>query len=80
VCQGGLAEGAREIDAQILGIDFKAIHLQQGTATAIGADVARAQSATALTNGIWTVTVDFGNGAEAANATFSASATVDAGP
>jgi hypothetical protein len=38
----------------------------------MGAQVARPQDATALQNGVWTVTVDFGNGPEPANATFSA--------
>jgi len=72
VCAGGLAEGARQIENQILGIDFKAIHFQQGIATAVGATVSRPQDATALQNGVWTATVDFGSGAEPATATFSA--------
>jgi hypothetical protein len=72
VCQGGLAEGARQIESQILGLDFKAIHLQQGTATAIGAQVTRPGDATALQNGVWTATVDFGSGEQPATATFSA--------
>ena len=72
VCQGGLAEGARQIESQITGLDFKAIHFQQGTATAIGAQVTQPQDATALQDGVWTATVDFGSGEQPATATFSA--------
>jgi hypothetical protein len=72
VCEGGLAEGARQIEEQITGLDFKAIHFQRGTATAVGATVTRPQDATALTDGVWTATVDFGSGPEAATATFVA--------
>jgi hypothetical protein len=74
ICAGGLAEGARQIENQIQGLDLKAIHFQQGTAVAIGAQVTRPQNATALQGGVWTVTVDFGGGPEPATATFSASA------
>jgi hypothetical protein len=72
VCAGGLAEGARQIENQITGLDFKAIHFQQGTAIATGAQVSPPQDATALQNGVWTATVDFGNGEQPATATFSA--------
>jgi hypothetical protein len=72
ICAGGLAEGARQIESQIQGLDFKAIHFQQGTAIAIGAQVTRPQDATALQNGVWTATVDFGGGEQPATATFSA--------
>jgi hypothetical protein len=72
LCEGGLAEGARQIDAQIQSIDFDAIHFQKGTATAVGAVPTRPQDTTALQDGAWTVTVDLGNGANPANATFSA--------
>jgi len=74
MCQGGLAEGARQIDAQIQAIDFEAIRFQQGTATAVGADPIHPENTTALQAGTWTVTVDFGNGPNPANATFSATA------
>lgn len=74
LCAGGLAEGARQIEAQILGIDFKAIRFVQGMATAVGAEPENPQKTTALQNGTWTVTVDFGSGAQPANATFSATA------
>jgi len=74
ICESGLAEGARQIEQQITAIDFKAIHFQQGSATAIGAQVTSPQSTTALRDGIWSVTVDFGNGPDPANATFTASA------
>ncbi|MBN2576708.1 MAG: hypothetical protein JXP73_19235 [Deltaproteobacteria bacterium] len=72
ICEGGLAEGARQVEAQITSIDLRAIHFQLGTATAVGATLARPQDATALVDGVWTVTVDFGNGPEPATATFSA--------
>jgi len=78
VCEGGLAEGARQIESQIMGLDFKAIHFQQGTAIAIGAQVTRPQDATALANGVWTATVDFGSGEQPATATFSAIAEASA--
>jgi hypothetical protein len=72
VCEGGLAEGAKQIEDQIRGLDLKTIHLQQGVATAVGAQVTRPQDATALQNGVWTATVDFGNDPSPAEATFSA--------
>ena len=74
VCEGGLAEGGRQIENQILGLDFMAIHFENGTAIAVGAQVSRPQDATALQNGVWTSTVDFGNGPEPATATFFATA------
>jgi hypothetical protein len=74
VCEGGLGEGAKQIEDQITGLDFKAIHFQQGTATAIGAQVTRPQDATALQDGVWAVTVDFGSGEQPAHATFAATA------
>jgi hypothetical protein len=80
MCQGGLAEGARQIDAQIQAIDFEALRFQQGTATAVGADPVHPENTTALQDGVWTATVDFGNGPNPANATFSATASPAAGP
>ena len=80
MCEGGLAEGARQIDTQIQAIDFDAIHFQQGTATAVGADPSHPENTAALQDGTWTVTVDFGNGPEPANATFSATAAPTASP
>jgi hypothetical protein len=71
LCEGGLAEGARQIDAQIESIDFKAIHFQRGTARAY-TDPRITPPRTVLQGGKWTVTVDFGNGPEPANATFTA--------
>jgi hypothetical protein len=78
VCEGGLAEAARQIEGQITGLDFKAIHFQQGTAIAVGAQVGRPQDATALADGTWTASVDFGSGEQPATANFSAVA--EAGP
>jgi hypothetical protein len=74
VCEGGLSEGAKQIEDQIRGLDFKAIHFQSGTATAAGVAVSRPQDATAFDNGLWTVTVDFGSGEQPATATFFATA------
>jgi hypothetical protein len=74
VCQGGLSEGAKQIENQIRGLDFKAIHFQNGTATAVGSTVSLPNNATALTNGVWAATIDFGDGPQPATATFTASA------
>ena len=74
VCQGGLSEGARQIENQIRGLDFKAIHFQNGTATAVGSTVPLPNNATALTNGVWAASIDFGDGPQPATATFTASA------
>ena len=69
VCEGGLDQAAARIEAQVLGLDFQAIHFQQGTATA---EVTPAPAVVALQDGVWTATIDLGQGAEAATATFSA--------
>ena len=78
VCEGGLSEAAKQIEDQIRGLDLKAIHCLSGTATAIGVSLSRPQDATALANGLWTVTVDFGSGAQPATATFFATAETSA--
>lgn len=80
LCEGGLAEGARQIDAQIQAIDFRAIRLRRGTATAVDAEITNPQKTSALRDGVWTATVDFGNGPEPASATFEASGETVAGP
>jgi hypothetical protein len=67
-----LAEGARQIESQILGLEIQTLHLERGVATAVGALVLRPQDTTALQNGVWTATVDFGNDPEPADATFTA--------
>jgi hypothetical protein len=72
VCEGGLAEAASQIEDQILGLDFKAIHYQRGSAVAGGAVVTRPQDALAWQDGVWTVTVDLGSGEQPATATFTA--------
>lgn len=74
VCEGGLAEAASQIEDQILGLDFKAIHFWAGSAQAAGVAVSRPQDATSWQNGVWTVTVDLGSGEQPANATFTAAA------
>jgi hypothetical protein len=73
VCEGGVAEAAQQLEARILGLDFRAIHLERGTARAVGAALEPAQHATALQDGVWTASIDVGNGAETATtATFTA--------
>jgi hypothetical protein len=74
ICTGGLSEIASQIEDRIKALDFKAIHFQKGMATAVGSSVARPQDATALKDGVWTVTLDFGDGPKTAAATFSATA------
>jgi hypothetical protein len=74
ICQGGLSEGATQIENQIRGLDFKAIHFQNGTATAVGSTVLLPNNATSLTDGVWAATIDFGDGPQPATATFTASA------
>ncbi len=77
VCEGGLAEGARQIDDQIDGLRIQTLHFENGSATAVGASVSRPQDATSLESGVWEATVDFGNDPEPADATFSATAGAD---
>lgn len=72
VCESGVAEAATRLEAQILGLDFRAIHLERGAATALGAARSPAQGPTSLQDGVWTATIDLGNGAETATATFTA--------
>ena len=74
ICQGGLSEGARQIENQILGLDFKAIHFQNGTANAVGSTVSLPNDTTSLTGGVWAATIDFGDGPQPAIATFTAAA------
>ncbi len=71
-CAAGVAEAAAGIEGRILALDYRAIHFERGTATAVGAARSPAQAPTSLQNGVWTATIDLGNGAEAATATFSA--------
>jgi hypothetical protein len=73
ICQGGLSEGAKQIENQIRGLDFKAIHFQSGTATAVGSTVSLPNNGTSLTDGVWAATIDFGDGPQPATATFTAS-------
>jgi hypothetical protein len=74
ICQGGLSEGATQIENQIRSLDFKAIHFQNGTATAVGSTVSLPNNASSLTDGVWAATIDFGDGPQPATATFTASA------
>jgi hypothetical protein len=67
ICEAGVDEAAARLEAQVLGLDYQAIHFQAGTATAATSDAGR------LTDGSWTAAIDLGNGAEQATvATFTA--------
>jgi hypothetical protein len=72
VCDGGVAEAASQLEGRILDLDFRAIHFERGTAVAAGASLSPAVDPSRLEDGVWTATIDLGNGAEAATATFSA--------
>ncbi|WP_242343727.1 hypothetical protein [Anaeromyxobacter terrae] len=75
VCEGGLDEAAAQVEARILALDYKAIHLQAGTATAEGVAVDPASeiaTAERFAGGVWTASVDLGQGEEEASATFVA--------
>ena len=72
ICEGGVAEAAAQLEAQVLGLDFRAIHFAQGIATAPGVAPAVLPEVSALEDGAWTATIDLGNGAESAAATFVA--------
>lgn len=73
VCQGAVAEAASQIESQVTELDFKAIHLQRGSATATGATAPSGEGATGLRDGVWTAVIDLAQGGtEAATATFAA--------
>jgi hypothetical protein len=72
ICEAGVAEGAAQLEDRILGLDFRAIDFQAGSAVAVGASFEPVRDATALQAGVWTASIDVGNGAEPATATFSA--------
>jgi len=73
ICQGGVGQAAARIEAQVLELDYRAIHLQRGTATAPGATPPLGAGATGLRDGVWTATVDLAQGGtEEATATFVA--------
>jgi hypothetical protein len=76
VCAAGLDEVAGRLEARILALDYDAIRFQAGTATVEGLslDAAESGGATAdrMVEGVWTATVDLGQGAEPATATFTA--------
>jgi len=67
ICEAGVDEAAARLEAQVLGLDYQAIHFQAGTATAA------ASGAGSLTAGTWTAAIDLGSGPEQATlATFTA--------
>ncbi len=76
VCAAGLDEVAARIEARILALDYEAIRFQAGTATpedvTLGAAEPAPATADRLVEGVWTATVDMGQGAEPATATFTA--------
>ena len=72
ICQGGVAEAAARIEAQVLGLDFDVVHFEQGVADAPGVPPAALPDVSLLQNGVWTAAIDLGNGAETATATFVA--------
>jgi hypothetical protein len=76
ICEGGLDALAAQLEESILGIDYQAIHFVSGTATVEGVavdDVASTATASALSSGTWTSTIDLAQGEpEEATATFTA--------
>jgi hypothetical protein len=75
LCEGGVDAAAEQLEGRILALDYKAIHFQSGTATVEGVSVdpiAAVATAERFTGGIWTASVDFGEGEEEASATFVA--------
>lgn len=76
VCAAGLRRAASEIEAQVVALDYKAIHFQSGRAKASGCFAGDGATASAgrLSDGAWTVTVDVGNGEKPAAASFEGTA------
>lgn len=70
-CRGGVGEAAARLEAQVLALDFKAIHLRAGVARPLGSPLPGAPEVTGLV-GTWTAAIDLGSGAEPAAATFTA--------
>lgn len=76
VCAAGLDEVAARIEARILALDYEAIRFQAGTAKVEGLSLEPTEpgfaTADRLVDGVWTATVDLGQGAEPATASFTA--------
>lgn len=75
VCVAALGGIAGQVESRILELDYDAIRFGSGAAAAEDVSVdAGAVTATAsrMTGGVWAATVDLGQGAEEASATFSA--------
>ncbi len=76
VCAAGLDEVAARIEARILALDYEAIRFQAGTAKVDGLSLEPTEPGVAtadrLLDGVWTATVDLGQGAEPATASFTA--------
>jgi hypothetical protein len=72
ICQGGVGEAAARIEAQLRALDFEAIDFRAGTASPPGALLPGAVEVTALQAGVWTASIDLGQGAEPATTTFTA--------
>jgi hypothetical protein len=75
VCSGGLDAAASQLEEKILAIDYRAIRLRSGVAIASGVALdpeGSLATVDALAAGVWTATVDLGQGEEDASATFTA--------
>jgi hypothetical protein len=76
VCEGGLGEGARQIESQIVGLEIQTLRLKRGMARTVDVLALRPQETPALQRGLWIASVDFGNDPEAADGSFDVIAEV----
>jgi hypothetical protein len=75
VCAAGLDAAADRLEAQILDIDYKAIHFVSGAATVVGVardEESETATASALSSGEWTSIIDLRQVPQEATATFTA--------
>jgi hypothetical protein len=75
ICEAGLDEAAAQLEEKILASDYQAIHFVSGTATVEGVAIevgTGTATASALSSGAWTSTIDLGEEPEAATASFTA--------
>jgi hypothetical protein len=71
VCEGGLAEGARQIESQMVGLEIRILRLKRGLARTVAELAVGPQQAPALQRGVWIVSVDFGNDPLTADGSFN---------
>jgi hypothetical protein len=75
ICDAGLEAMAAQVKERILELNYDAIHFESGAAIAedvsVDADAGIATAAR-MAGGVWAATVDLGQGAEEASATFTA--------